>query len=79
MADRLEEINKDYRNENLVKNTFNNNDEYNEAHPNAISDGDEHGKEKLGSATDIKTRGSLLIKNKFTENKEYNESTFDKL
>lgn len=75
---RLEEISKQYRDSLLVKNIYGNNDGYTSSHPNALSDGDEHGKgEKSGSiggATDIKTRSSLLVKNKYTSNNDYNSS-----
>lgn len=78
MADRLEEINKVFRERDLAKNKMSSKNEYNESHPNAISDGDEHGKADDGSLTDIKSREKMLSKNKFNSGKEYNESTFDK-
>ncbi|MFW5847364.1 MAG: hypothetical protein ACOCVF_00395 [bacterium] len=83
MADRLEELSKVFRENQLAKNIITNQDQYDEAHSHAVSDGDEHGKGELnnsvGGVTDIKTRESAMKKKKFTPNKEYNESTFDKI
>ena len=58
----------------MAKNEFTSNDEYVSGHPNALSDGDEHGKgetETIGSATDIKKRKQLEAKNQFTQNDPY--------
>jgi hypothetical protein len=66
-----------YRDPLLAKNEFTNNDEYVVGHPNALSDGDEHGKgetDTIGSATDIKKRQQLEAKNKYTLNDPYDSS-----
>lgn len=76
---RLEEISEQYRKREVVRNDHGYNDEYSGTHPDALSDGDEHGKgeknNSVGSATDIKTREKQVVKNKFTYNKPYNDST----
>lgn len=76
---RLEEVSAPFRKEAVVRNTFGQNDQYSQAHPDALSTGDEPGKGEnageVGGATDIKTRKSLVVKNKFTPNKEYNITT----
>lgn len=74
---RLLETSDQYRDPLLAKNTFTNNDEYRIGHPNALSDGDEHGKgetETIGGLTDIITRDTLEAKNLYTQNKPYNIS-----
>lgn len=76
---RLLENSEQYREENLVRNSYDKNDSYEIGHENALSDGDELGKGELngqvGSATDIKTRNSLMSKNLFNKNREYNAGT----
>jgi hypothetical protein len=75
---RLEDLSVAFRNEQIMKNDYNANDPYTSSHSDALSNGDELGKDELngsvGGLTDIKTRKSLLIKNKFTSNNEYNSS-----
>ncbi len=72
---KLEDIGAVQRQSLAAKNTYNNNDEYNISHSNAVSNGDEKGKGEMngeaGSATDIKTRNTLITKNKFKNGKEY--------
>lgn len=76
---RLEDISKQYREREVVRNDHDFNDEYSGTHPDALSDGDEKGKgEKngsIGSATDIKTREQQIVRNKFNNNKPYDDST----
>lgn len=77
---KLEDMGNTFRPEQLVKSIYNSNNEYNAGNKNALSDGDEKGKNdngsgEAGSATDIKTRETLLVKNKFNKNREYNSHT----
>ncbi len=76
---RLEKNSIEFRKKEISRNEFNSNKEYNLAHPNALSDGDEHGKGELqgsvGGETDIKKRKELKAKNLYKENHEYNDST----
>jgi hypothetical protein len=76
---RLEDISKQYREREVVRNDHDFNDEYSGTHPDALSDGDEKGKgEKngsVGSATDIKTREQQIVRNKFNNNRPYDDST----
>jgi hypothetical protein len=76
---RLEGISKPYRDQELAKNRYSLNDEYNVGNPDALSTGDELGKGEyngnVGSATDIKTREQLLAKNKYNSNAEYYAGT----
>jgi hypothetical protein len=76
---RLEEVSAPFRKEAVVRNTFGQNDQYNQGHPDALSTGDEPGKGEnsgeVGGATDIKTRKTLLAKNQFNPNREYNAGT----
>lgn len=73
---RLLENSKQYRDELLAKNVFDNNDPYNINNSRALSDGDEFGKGEnngsVGSATDIQTRDELLTKNLYDKNNPYN-------
>jgi hypothetical protein len=72
---RLEELGKEFREQLLPKNAkINPNNPYNISHTNAVSDGDEHGKNPDGSQVDIEAREKLLARNKFNKNKEYNHS-----
>lgn len=75
---KLEEISKEYRENNVNRNLYNAKNEYNQSNPRAISDGDENGKDNngsgsIGGSTDIKTRDLLLNKNPYFK-KEYNAS-----
>ena len=76
---RLEKNSVEFRKKEIARNTFNENKEYNSAHPNALSDGDEHGKgelnESIGGETDIKKRKELKAKNLYNENHQYDDST----
>lgn len=68
-----------FREQNVVRNTYNENDKYEVGHPNALSDGDELGKgllnNEVGSATDIKLRETSFARNIFNKNREYNAGT----
>ena len=72
---RLEESSGEYRDKLLAKSIYNANDEYNNAHSRAKSDGDVHGKgendSSIGSSVDIDKRGKALASNKFTQNNPY--------
>lgn len=76
---KLDEISKEYRDNNVNKNVnYSNKVEYNSTHNRAISDGDEFGKNdngsgSVGSLSDIKTRETLLGKNPYVK-KEYNSA-----
>jgi len=76
---RLEDISVIFRNTEIAKNTYNQNNEYTPGHPNALSTGDDPGKGEVsgnvGGATDIKARKTMLAKNKFNPNREYNAGT----
>lgn len=76
---RLEDISVPFRKAAVAKNDYDNNDQYNAGHPDALSTGDELGKGEVngevGSATDIKARNSLVTKNKYNKNKEYYAGT----
>ena len=76
---RLEDVSLPFRDQNVARNDYDNNDAYNGSHSNALSNGDEKGKGEVngsvGGATDIKTREKELVKNKFTATKQYNAST----
>lgn len=75
---RLLENSGEFREKQIVRNSYDNNDKYNVAHPNALSDGDELGKGELngsvGSATDISRRKLLKTKNMYNSNNEYDAS-----
>ncbi len=76
---RLETVSKEFRDKNLAKNSYSNNDDYGVSHPNAVSDGDNKGKGEnngsVGSATDIEARSKSLTKNKFSPNKPYDSAS----
>jgi len=76
---RLEDISLPFRKVLIAKNDYDNNDQYNGGHSDALSNGDELGKGEMngevGGATDIKVRETLIAKNKFNRNKEYNAGT----
>jgi hypothetical protein len=76
---KLEDVSLAYRKKLIAKNEFDNNDQYNIGHADALSTGDEQGKGEvngqIGSATDIKQRDKLITKNKFNKNREYNDAT----
>lgn len=76
---RLEDISAQFRDQQVAKNPYNKNDEFDASHPNAISDGDNKGKGEnngqIGSADDIRLRHQQLVKNKYNKNNEYNDST----
>lgn len=75
---RLLENSDEFREKNIVRNTYDNNDKYNVSHPNALSDGDELGKGEfngsVGSATDIRMRQTAKAKNMYNSNNEYDAS-----
>ena len=74
---RLLNSSKEFRDALTKKNTYSTTKNYNLAHKNALSDGDENGKGEfngsIGSKTDIETRESLLAKNKFSKTNPYND------
>jgi len=76
---KLEEINLPFRQQELAKNRYSYNNEYNPGSKDVKSDGDNYGKDTnngdTGSLDDIKARKTLLAKNKFSYNKEYNQGT----
>jgi hypothetical protein len=76
---KLEDVSLSFRNINIARNDYDNNDQYNVGHPDALSTGDEEGKGemngKIGGLTDIKSRDIAITKNKYNKNKEYNAST----
>lgn len=76
---RLEESSIGFRKTNIARNDYDNNDQYNVGHADALSTGDENGKGEvngqIGSLTDIKQKEKLVAKNKFNKNREYNDAT----
>jgi len=76
---RLETISTEFREKNLAKNSYSNNDDYNTAHENALSDGDVKGKGEnngaIGSSVDIQSRAKALAKNKFSPNNQYDSAS----
>ena len=75
---RLETISKPFRDILVAKNDYEDNDQYNVGHPDAISTGDERGKGKVndhdqvGGKTVIIMRDRLMGKNDYYIGKEYN-------
>jgi hypothetical protein len=67
-----------FRNREVVRNKYKSTSEYRSGHPNALSDGDEHGKGEnggsIGGATDIKQRKIAEARNTFTKNNQYDIS-----
>ena len=55
----------------VPQNTYSENNGYTATHPNATSDGDEKGKDILGSKTDIATRDYSLGLNAYNANNPY--------
>jgi hypothetical protein len=76
---RLEEKSVAFRKQNVARNSYDNNDQYNVGHSNALSNGDEKGKGELenqvGGTTDIKSRETSMTKNRYNKNREYNDAT----
>ena len=72
---RLLENSEEFRNQNIVRNIYDDGDEYNSGNSRALSDGDEFGKgetaQGVGSATDIAKRNELQARNIYTRNNEY--------
>lgn len=72
---RLEDYSKQFRECTIVRNSYQNTDQYVLGHPNALSDGDELGKgennNSIGGLTDIRTRETSISRNKYNKNKEY--------
>lgn len=64
-----------FRNDQLARNRFSKNDNYRPNHPDALSTGDEQGKElfngSIGGRTDIITRNTSLGKNFYNKDKIY--------
>jgi len=56
MATQLELLAEQYRKEHISRNSYDTNGQYNSNHPNANSDGDEKGKNEIGSSVDIQNR-----------------------
>lgn len=75
---RLLNSGKEFRDNLLNKNIYNDKEAYDISHKNALSDGDEYGKGELngsiGSLSDIKMRSDLSNKNIYSFNREYGES-----
>ena len=76
---RLEDISKEFRENLIAKNEYDQNDPFTGSHENALSDGDELGKGEnngqVGSKTDIEQRQIAKAKNKYNENRPYDDST----
>jgi hypothetical protein len=76
---RLEGVSLPYRKCSIAKNDYDDNDQYNTGHPDALSTGDEEGKGELngsiGGKTDIKVRTCEIAKNKYQEGKQYDAGT----
>ena len=70
----LELMSEQFRNDLITKNTYNFQKLYGLNHPNAISDGDDKGKNEIGNLTDIQTRTSNLIKNEYSPDNEYSSN-----
>ena len=75
---RLVDLSKQFRDRELARNEYDNNDQYLGTHPNSLSDGDEKGKGELigsiGSRTDILTRNRSKARNLYNEENPYNIS-----
>jgi hypothetical protein len=78
---RLLENSKDFREREFARNTstlYNPNDPYGNAHPNALSDGDEKGKGEnsgsIGGLTDIQKRQEGSARNMYNKNRPYDDS-----
>lgn len=76
---RLEDVSVQYRKREVARNEYNNEDQFNAGHENALADGDEKGKGELeghiGSKTDIEQRKLAETRNKFNRDKPYDDST----
>ena len=74
----LMEYSKSYRNREVVRNKYKTTDEYRLSHPNAKSDGDEHGKSEnsgsIGGKTDISQRKKESVRNRYTKDNAYDAS-----
>lgn len=71
----LSKISTEFREREIARNAYSDNDEYYSGHPNALSDGDEKGKGEtntVGGLTDIEKREELKAKNKYSLNNPYN-------
>lgn len=60
-----------FRKEITVKNSYGETNRYSSSHKDAISDGDDKGKNENGSKTDIDTRKTNIIKNTYNDTKTY--------
>ena len=74
---RIEERSKEIREKLLIVNTYKENDPYNSAHKNALSDGDNKGKgennKSIGGSKDIEARSKLNL-NKYGVVNMYDDS-----
>jgi len=74
---KLEDMSVEFRDDQIKKNNYTQNDEYRPSHPDTLSDGDELGKDEfngsVGSLSDIKARESMMKFNKYNRNNEYND------
>lgn len=74
----LMEYSKSFRNREVVRNKYKSTDEYRASHPNAKSDGDEHGKGEnngeVGGKTDVSQRKTEEVRNRYTKNNQYDSS-----
>jgi hypothetical protein len=52
-------------------NLYSPSDPYSEAHPNAVADGDEKGRNEIGNIIDIEARNRMLGTNKYSANRPY--------
>ena len=74
---KLLEMSNAFRKDVIVKNSYNEGDRYSSSHKDAISDGDDKGKNEIGSQTDINTRLTNVVKNSYNENDRYSSSHKD--
>lgn len=77
-SSRLLDMSVTFRKNNVARNDYDSEDQYNAGHANALSTGDEKGKgeteNSIGSATDIKERKEEIAKNKYNSGKMYDAS-----
>ena len=71
MATQLELLAEKFRQEHVSRNVYNLEDRYGTEHKNTISDGDEKGKNEIGSSVDIQSRTNNIVKNAYTSKNEY--------
>lgn len=78
----LEKVSLPYRKQNVARNAYDQNDNYEVGHSNALSNGDELGKGEVngqvGGTTDIKSRETSEARNKYNQNRQYDAGSVDK-